>query len=110
MAFWNRRLSRGKGQGGPPAPAIPKPFLGMRLTFTPTASAELAGLPAHVIDIWPCLPSGDYLVMLEYPQPVKYQQELIRQIAAFMSELTPLDVAEDARSRSRSWYSGSGGS
>ena len=103
MAFRTSRISSWKGHCVTTAPSIPKPVLGMTLTFTPAASTELAGIPAHVIDIWPCLHSGDYLVMLEYAQPVKYRQEVIRQIAAFMSELAPIDVAEDARSMSHSW-------
>ena len=49
----------------------PKPRLGMTLAFKPAASEALADIPAHVIDIWPRFRSGDYLVRLEYAQPVK---------------------------------------
>ncbi len=79
-----------------------KPVLGMIVAFKPTASAELAGIPARVIDIWPRFRSGDYLVMLEYDQPVKFGNEFIRQIAAFMSELEQPNLAQMACSVSGS--------
>ena len=64
-----------------------KPARGMTLAFTPAASADLAHIPARVIDVWPRFRSGDYLVTLEYDQPVKLQHQLIRRIDAFVSEL-----------------------
>jgi hypothetical protein len=39
--------------------------IGMRLAFTPTADAALAGIPATVISVWPRFRSGVYLVTLE---------------------------------------------
>ncbi len=66
-----------------------KPKLGSALAFTATAAPELAGIPATVVDIWPRLCSGDYLVTLEYAQPVQYHQQFIRQLEAFLSELEP---------------------
>jgi hypothetical protein len=64
-----------------------KPVRGMILAFTATSSADLAGIPATVIDIWPRLPSGDYLVELEYSGPVRLGPHLITQIGALASEL-----------------------
>ena len=59
----------------------------MTLAFKPAVSEALADIPARVIEIWPRLGSGDYLVTLEYEQPVKCGRELIRHIDAFFSEL-----------------------
>src|SRR5919199_5840921 len=64
-----------------------KPARGMTLAFTPAASADLAHIPARVIDVWPRFRSGDYLVTLEFEQPIKLQNEVIRHIDAFFSEL-----------------------
>jgi hypothetical protein len=64
-----------------------KPERGMILAFTATSSADLADIPATVIDIWPRLPSGDYLVELEYGKPVRLGPHLITQIGALVSEL-----------------------
>ena len=71
------------------AAASVKPKLGMILAFQPTPAEPLAGIPAQVISIWPRFRSGDYLVTLEYPQPVKTKEGLIGHIDAFMSELCP---------------------
>jgi hypothetical protein len=64
-----------------------KPMRGMILAFIATSSADLADIPATVIDIWPRLPSGDYLVELEYGEPVRLGPHLITQIGALVSEL-----------------------
>jgi len=64
-----------------------KPARGMSLAFTATSSADLAGIPATVIDIWPRLPSGDYLVELQYSEPVRLGPHVISQIGALVSEL-----------------------
>ena len=64
-----------------------KPIVGTTLTFKATAEASLAGVPATVVDVWPRFRSGDYLVTLEYAQPVKVGNELVRRIDAFMCEL-----------------------
>jgi len=64
-----------------------KPVRGMILAFTAASSADLAHIPAIVIDIWPRLPSGDYLVELEYGEPVRLGPHLITQIGALVSEL-----------------------
>ena len=66
-----------------------KPAVGMRLTFASTACAELAGIPAEVVYVWPRFRSGEYLVTLEYAEPVKLGKALIRHIDAFVSELEP---------------------
>jgi hypothetical protein len=80
-----------------------KPARGMVLAFTAQSSAELAGKPATVIDIWPRLPSGDYLVVLEYDQPVRLGKHLITQIGALVSEL---HVPRGAATRGRSTLRG----
>ena len=72
-----------------------KPAVGMRLTFASTACAELAGIPAEVTYIWPRFRSGDYLVTLEYAQPVKLGKTLIRHIDVFVSELEPMPREHD---------------
>ena len=61
--------------------------VGMTLAFRPTASKALAGIAAHVINVWPRFHSGDYLVTLEFEKPVRYGKDLIRHIDAFASEL-----------------------
>ena len=64
-----------------------KPKLGMRVAFRPGTEDGLASIPANVVHIWPRFPSGDYLVTLEYAQPVKVGQVFLRQMDAFVSEL-----------------------
>ncbi len=64
-----------------------KPVRGMTLAFRATASQELADVPARVVDIWPRFRSGEYLVTLEFEQPVAFKDQLIQQIDAFFSEL-----------------------
>jgi hypothetical protein len=64
-----------------------KPVPGMILAFTASSSADLADIPATVIDIWPRLPSGDYLVELEYGEPVRLGPHVITRIGALVSEL-----------------------
>jgi hypothetical protein len=64
-----------------------KPVRGMILAFTASSSADLADIPATVIDIWPRLPSGDYLVELEYSEPVRLGPHVITHIGALVSEL-----------------------
>ena len=71
-----------------------KPVIGMTLTFKAEAAESLAGVPAHVVDIWPRFRSGDYLVTLEYAQPVKVGNELVRHIDAFVSELSQLSESD----------------
>ena len=71
-----------------------RPRLGMTLALKPGASEPLAGIPGTVIEIWPRFPSGDYLVTLEYAQPVKVRHEYIRHIEAFASELYRVEAAE----------------
>ena len=69
----------------PRQPATPK--LGMRLAFRPGTEDALSGIPANIVHIWPRFPSGDYLVTLEFAQPVKVRNVFLRQIDAFLSEL-----------------------
>ena len=64
-----------------------KPKVGMRLAFRPGTEDALAGIPANIIHVWPRFPSGDYLVTLEFAQPVKVRNVFLRQIDAFASEL-----------------------
>ncbi len=64
-----------------------KPRLGMPLTFTATASPELAGISGTVTHVWSRFRSGDYLVTLEYTEPVRLRNQFIRSTEAFMSEL-----------------------
>ena len=64
-----------------------KPIVGMTLTFKAAVETSLVGVPATVVDVWPRFRSGDYLVTLEYAQPVKVGKEMVRHIDAFMSEL-----------------------
>ena len=72
-----------------PAPRaqMAKPKRGMKLAFRPGTEAELAGIPASVVHIWPRFASGDYLVTLEFAQPVKVRNVFVRQMDAFVSEL-----------------------
>ncbi len=63
-----------------------KPSVGMFVTFK-GGSSPLAGIPARVTYVWPRFRSGDYLVTLEYAEPVKFRNSLIKHIDAFMSEL-----------------------
>ena len=76
---------------------IPKLSRGMILAFKREASKELAGIPARVIVVWPRFPSGDYLVTLEYAEPVQLKHEHIRHIEAFASELYQVEATERAR-------------
>ncbi len=67
-----------------------KPRLGMVLAFSGqrgTAVGGLVDVPARVVYIWPRFRSGDYLVTLEYAQPVRNGKAYLRQIDAFVSEL-----------------------
>jgi hypothetical protein len=64
-----------------------KPRRGMIVAFMQNASKELADVPGRIIDIWPRFRSGDYLVTLEYDRPVKFRNQSIQHIDAFMSEL-----------------------
>lgn len=74
-----------------------KPVVGMTMTFKDSAETSLAGVPATVVDIWPRFRSGDYLVTLEYAQPVKVGKELVRRIDAFLCELDEVVRHELAR-------------
>ncbi len=80
----------------PAAASYGKPKLGMILAFQPTPAEPLAGIPAQVIYIWPRFRSGDYLVTLEYSQPVKTKEGVIAHIDAFMSELCPVALRRQA--------------
>ncbi len=80
-----------------------KPKLGMILAFQPTPAEPLAGIPAQVIYIWPRFRSGDYLVTLEYPKPVKTKEGLIGHIDAFLSELCPAVPGRQARLAGTAW-------
>jgi hypothetical protein len=70
--------------------------LGMTYAFAEDASQPLAGIPGKVIQIWPQLRTGDCLVTLEYPQPVKFRNSLITKIDAFISQLRPVHEQQRA--------------
>ena len=59
----------------------------MAVAFRRDASDALGGIPARITDVWPRLSSGDYLVTLEYAEPVKFRKVFIRHIEAFLSDL-----------------------
>lgn len=67
-----------------------RPARGMAVAFKRDASETLGGIPARVTDVWPRLSSGDYLVTLEFREPVKFRKAYIRHIEAFMSDLDPV--------------------
>jgi hypothetical protein len=74
---------------------VVKPKVGMTLAFR-GAGESLAGIPATVVYVWPRFRSGDYLVTLQYAQPVPYGKQFIRHIDAFVSELeVPRTVRSD---------------
>ena len=66
------------------------PVLGTHMAFQVTASPELAGISAKVTEIWPCFRPDDYVVTLEYEQPVRHGNIVSRRIYAFLSELERL--------------------
>ena len=80
-----------------------KPKLGMALAFDATPTEPLAGIPARVIYIWPRFRSGDYLVTLEYPQPVKTAEGVIAHIDACMSELCLVAPRRQAPQPGMAW-------
>lgn len=73
------------------------PVIGMTLAFTEHASQSLAGIPGKVIQIWAGFQSGDCLVTLEYPKPVKFRNALITRVDAFLSQLQPIHEREQSR-------------
>ncbi len=75
----------GRSRAGDGEPV--KPVVGMVVAFRPAGEADLANVPARVVAIWPRLRSGEYLVTLEYAQPIVWHHEVIQQVEAFMSEL-----------------------
>jgi hypothetical protein len=70
-----------------PATNTVKPTVGMAVTFKSDSSPTLAGIPARISFVWPRFRTGDYLVTLEYAEPVKFRNALIKHIDAFISEL-----------------------
>ena len=74
-----------------------RPATGMTVAFKAAYSESLAGIPATITCILGHFPSGDYLVTLEYAQPVKFRAYFIRHIEAFASEL---DVVSASKRRS----------
>jgi|GEM_PF-5542528 len=61
--------------------------VGTTVAFKTTASTWLANLPAKVSQIIARLHNGDYLVSLEYDQPVKFRDEHVVRIDALASDL-----------------------
>ena len=86
-----------------PALRQAKPRLGMKLAFKSGSTESLAGLPATVVYIWPRFRSGDYLVTLQYAEPVKLEHKFITQIDAFVSELEAAEHNDAARTSQLSW-------
>ncbi len=70
------------------------PALGMIVAFKPTASAALADIPARVVLLWPSRRSGDYPVTLEYHEPVEWENEFVRYVEAYASELYEIPMDE----------------
>lgn len=73
------------------------PVIGMTFAFADHASQPLAGIPGKVIQVWSGFKSGDCLVTLEYPQPVKFRNALVKRVDAFMSQLLPIHDLEQSR-------------
>ncbi|HEX6288518.1 MAG TPA: hypothetical protein VFZ66_04965 [Herpetosiphonaceae bacterium] len=67
------------------------PTIGMTYAFVESASQSLAGIPGKVIQVWPRFQSGDCLVTLEYPKPIKFRNALITRVDAFVSQLRPIN-------------------
>ena len=76
------------------------PVKGMRLSFKASACAELAGIAAEVIEIWPCFRPHDCVVTLEYAQPIGLEHAFGRRIHAFLSELEPGNAQDQPRNAS----------
>lgn len=74
-----------------------RPRVGMICAFNPESSEQLGQIPGKVIDVWPRFRSGDFLVTLEYPKPVKLGKEFVTHIDAFISELNCAIGAEADR-------------
>ncbi len=79
---------------------VVQPKVGMTLAFR-DAGGALAGIPATVVYVWPRFRSGDYLVTLQYAQPVRYGKQFIRHIDAFVSELEVPRTARSGEQRHR---------
>lgn len=63
------------------------PEVGIVVAFKPTASQRLAHIPGRIKRVVAQLKNGDYLVSLEYTEPVKFGDERVRLIDAFTSHL-----------------------
>lgn len=68
------------------APVV-APEVGRVVAFKPTASQRLAHIPGRIKRIVAQLNNGDYLVSLEYNEPVKFGDERVLHIDAFASHL-----------------------
>lgn len=64
-----------------------RPEVGALVAFNPNASKRLAGIPGKVERIVARMQNGDYLVTLEYAQPVKVGDTQITRVDAFASHL-----------------------
>ncbi len=80
------------------------PTSGMTVTFTPDAEPDLAGMKATIVDVWPRCRSGDYLVTLEYAEPLLHGNDFVYQMEAFISELVLLDVPQRTQTSIPTWY------
>lgn len=70
--------------------SLTAPAVGTVVTFRSTASQRLAGIPGRVSHIIGRLSNGDYLVTLEYDQPIKLGSERVRRVDALTSQLERL--------------------
>jgi hypothetical protein len=66
------------------------PSVGTVVTFRSVASKHLAGIPGRVSHIIGRLTNGDYLVTLEYDQPIKLGAERVLRVDALSSQLERL--------------------
>jgi hypothetical protein len=80
------------------------PASGMTVTFTPVAEPDLAGREAAIVEVWPRCRSGDYLVTLQYAEPLLHGNDFVYQMEAFMSELVVLHMPQRAQTSTPPWY------
>lgn len=73
------------------------PQVGMIVTFSPSASSRLAGIPGTVRQVIAHLQNGDVLLTLEYDRPVKLGDVLMTHVDALASEVIQIEgLAERA--------------
>ena len=75
------------------------PATGSIVTFAPTASKRLSGVPGKVSRVIARLHNGDYLLTLEYDQPVKFGDVLMTRIDALASQIMRVDTRAELLQR-----------